>query len=85
MLKANKAMMPILSLPQNNQSLLCTETNGLKKLISPSDTEVFPHASEKRQAPMVRITGASSESINSKKLNNLLSANLNNLGSFMRK
>jgi len=43
------------------------------------------HVSEKKQVLMERTLGESSESINSKKFNNLSLPNLNNLGLYTSK
>ena len=76
----------LISLPhQNNLSQPCTEVNGLTNHHFLSDTEVPQHASEKKLVLMEKITGVFSESINLKKYNNSLSANLNNHGKFMKK
>lgn len=83
-MKDNKAMMLILLLPQNNLFLLCTEANGSNKLIFQSSTEVSPHVSERKLVPMVKTTGVSSESINSKKLNSSFSVDLKIHGRFLK-
>jgi hypothetical protein len=66
-MKDNKAMMLILLLLQNSLFLLCTEANGSSKLIFQLNTEVSPHVLERKLVPMVRTTGVSLESINSKR------------------
>lgn len=57
--------------PLSNLFLLCTRMNGSENKISLYVMPEFPLASEKKPELPERTTGVFSESINSKKLNNL--------------
>lgn len=69
----------------NNLFRLCTEMNGLSNLSFQSDMGVFLPALEKKPVLMEKTTGVFSESINSRKLSNLLLQSLKIRGKFTNK
>ena len=75
----------ILLLLPNNLFLVTMLVNGCKKLISHKDLLDTHHASEKKLVLMEEISTESSESINLKRLNNLLYVIQKNLLTCIRK
>lgn len=79
----NVIMTIILLLHLSNLYLLTIGKSGSMKNLSLSDMLGHPLASEKKQALTVKTLGVFSESISSKKYNNLFLQNLKNLGPYI--